>query len=94
MHVNLVKRRLRPERSQTVEKATANREESTCHNFASSGVMYTVSTSSESVADSSTNETHLDIETLFRVHYGRVARIIARAVRDHARSEELAEAHK
>jgi len=49
-----------------------------------------VSTSSEAVADSNANETHLDIETLFRVHYGRVARIIARAVRDRARSEELA----
>ena len=52
--------------------------------------MYTVSTSNEAVADSNTNETHLDIEALFRVHYGRVARIIARAVRDRARSEELA----
>jgi RNA polymerase sigma-70 factor (ECF subfamily) len=52
--------------------------------------MYTVSTSSEAVADSNADETHLDIESLFRVHYGRVARIIARVVRDHARSEELA----
>ena len=52
--------------------------------------MYTVSTSSEAVADSNASETHLDIETLFRAHYGRVARIIARAVRDRARSEELA----
>lgn len=51
--------------------------------------MYTVSTPSEAVADSNTNETHLDIETLFRVHYRRVARVIARAVRDRARSEEL-----
>ncbi len=49
-----------------------------------------MSTSSEAVADSNANETHLDIETLFRAHYGRVARIIARAVRDRARSEELA----
>jgi RNA polymerase sigma-70 factor (ECF subfamily) len=52
--------------------------------------MYTVSTSSEAVVDSNANETHLEIETLFNVHYRRVARIIARAVRDHARSEELA----
>ena len=49
-----------------------------------------MNTSSEAVADSHTNETHLDIEALFRTHYGRVARIIARAVRDRARSEELA----
>ena len=52
--------------------------------------MYTVSTSSEAVADSTANEAQLDIEALFRVHYVRVARIIARAVRDRARSEELA----
>ena len=52
--------------------------------------MYTVSPSSEAVADSNADETQLGIETLFRVHYGRVARIIARAVRDRARSEELA----
>jgi RNA polymerase sigma-70 factor, ECF subfamily len=52
--------------------------------------MYIVNTSSEAVADSSANETHIDIEALFRAHYGRVARVIARAVRDRARSEELA----
>jgi len=52
--------------------------------------MYTVNTSSEAVADSNVNEMHLDIEALFRAHYGRVARIIARAVRDRGRSEELA----
>jgi hypothetical protein len=57
-----------------VDKAIVNTIESirrakgTCHNFASSGVMYTVSTSSEAVADSNANETHLDIETLFHVH--------------------------
>lgn len=62
----------------------------TCHNFASAGVMYSVSPSSEAVADSNADETQLDIEVLFRVHYARVARIIARAVRDRARSEELA----
>ena len=52
--------------------------------------MYTVDTSSEAVADSNANTTYLDIEALFRAHYGRVARIIARVVRDRARSEELA----
>ncbi len=52
--------------------------------------MYAVSTSSEAVAESNASATHLDIEMLFRAHYGRVARIIARAVRDRARSEELA----
>lgn len=61
-----------------------------CHKFASSGVFYTMDASSEAVADSNANATHLDIETLFRVHYGRVARIIARVVRDRARAEDLA----
>lgn len=49
-----------------------------------------MSTLSEAVADSNANATHIQIETLFRVHYARVARTIARAVRDRARSEELA----
>jgi RNA polymerase sigma-70 factor, ECF subfamily len=49
-----------------------------------------VNTSGEAVADSNADETHLDIEALFRAHYGRVARIIARVVRNRARSEELA----
>jgi RNA polymerase sigma-70 factor (ECF subfamily) len=61
-----------------------------CHKFGSSGVIYTVNTSSEAIAESNANDTHVDIEALFRAHYGRVARIIARAVRDRARSEELA----
>jgi RNA polymerase sigma-70 factor, ECF subfamily len=52
--------------------------------------MYTVSTSSEAVVNSNADDTLLEIETLFRAYYGRVARIIARAVRDRARSEELA----
>jgi RNA polymerase sigma-70 factor (ECF subfamily) len=60
------------------------------HKFTSSGVMYIVNTSSEALADSKAHELHLDIEALFRAHYGRVARIIARVVRDRARSEELA----
>jgi len=31
-----------------------------------------------------------DLETIFRAHYGRIARIIAKVVRDPARAEELA----
>jgi hypothetical protein len=46
--------------------------------------MYTVSTADEAAADSNANQTHSDIEALFRVRYGRVARIMARAVRDRA----------
>jgi hypothetical protein len=33
------------------------------------------------------NAAPFNIETAFRTHYGRVARIIARVVRDHARAE-------
>jgi len=36
------------------------------------------------------NAAPFNTETAFRTHYGRVARIIARVVRDHARAEELA----
>ncbi len=52
--------------------------------------MYIVNTSSEAVADTNANETHLDIEALFRGHYGRVTRMIARVVGDRVRSEDLA----
>lgn len=31
-----------------------------------------------------------DLDTLFRAHYGRIARVIGRVVRDQARAEELA----
>jgi DNA-directed RNA polymerase specialized sigma24 family protein len=31
-----------------------------------------------------------DFDTLFRTHYGRIARVIGRVVRDQARAEELA----
>jgi len=37
-----------------------------------------------------TGETHSDLETIFRAQYERVARVIARVVRDPARAEELA----
>jgi RNA polymerase sigma-70 factor (ECF subfamily) len=52
--------------------------------------MYIVNASTDAVADSAAKEAHFDIEVLFRAHYARVARTIARVVRDHARSEELA----
>jgi RNA polymerase sigma-70 factor, ECF subfamily len=52
--------------------------------------MYIVNASTGAVAESQVKETHSDIEALFRAHYARVARIIARVVRDHARSEDLA----
>ena len=36
------------------------------------------------------NETAVDLEAVFRAQYGRIARVIARVVRDSARAEELA----
>lgn len=32
----------------------------------------------------------MDLDTLFQAHYGRIARVISRVVRDQARAEELA----
>jgi RNA polymerase sigma-70 factor, ECF subfamily len=52
--------------------------------------MNTVSTGTEALAELNGSEAHLDIEELFRAHYVRVARMIARVVRDPGRSEELA----
>jgi RNA polymerase sigma-70 factor (ECF subfamily) len=52
--------------------------------------MYSVNASTEVVAESDAQETQFDIEVLFRAYYAQVARIIARVVRDQARSEELA----
>jgi RNA polymerase sigma-70 factor, ECF subfamily len=52
--------------------------------------MYIVNAPSEAVANVDANEARFDFEALFRSEYGRVARIIARVVRDRSRSEELA----
>jgi DNA-directed RNA polymerase specialized sigma24 family protein len=52
--------------------------------------MYIVNPSSEAVVEMSPNAAHFDLEVLFRSQYGRVARIIARVVRDPARAEDLA----
>ncbi len=61
-----------------------------CHTFPSSGVISIVNAPSEAIADVTAAATQFDIDLLFRTHYPRVARIIARVVRDRARSEELA----
>jgi RNA polymerase sigma-70 factor (ECF subfamily) len=50
-----------------------------------------VSSASEVISKTNTQqEVPLPIESVFREHYGRVARIIARVVRDRARAQELA----
>ena len=58
--------------------------------ISSGRVIYAVSTRTDALAKINVNAAPFNIETAFRTHYGRVARIIARVVRNHARAEELA----
>jgi RNA polymerase sigma-70 factor (ECF subfamily) len=44
----------------------------------------------EAVEGLKVNEAQFDIDAIFRAHYGRIARVIARVVRNPARAEELA----
>jgi RNA polymerase sigma-70 factor (ECF subfamily) len=45
---------------------------------------------SEAIVGTKPNDAWLDIERIFRAHYARLARVIAKVVRDPARAEELA----
>lgn len=49
-----------------------------------------MSTATEAISEINANGSPLDIDALFRANYPRVARIIARVVRDHSRAEEWA----
>jgi len=49
-----------------------------------------VDASREAVVEMNSDESQIDIETIFRDQYERVARVIARVLRDPARAEELA----
>jgi RNA polymerase sigma-70 factor, ECF subfamily len=49
-----------------------------------------VNASGELAADIQAGEAAFDLESLFRAQYQRIAGVIARVVRDHARAEELA----
>jgi RNA polymerase sigma-70 factor (ECF subfamily) len=51
---------------------------------------YDVDAPSEAGAESKDQAIQFDIELIFRTQYGRIARVIARVVRDPARAEELA----
>jgi DNA-directed RNA polymerase specialized sigma24 family protein len=44
----------------------------------------------EAIGQMKTNAAVFDLETIFRAQYERIARVIARMVRDPARAEELA----
>jgi RNA polymerase sigma factor (sigma-70 family) len=49
-----------------------------------------VHASREVVVETKADEDRPDIETIFHAHYGRIARVIARVLRDPSRAEELA----
>ncbi|HKD85659.1 MAG TPA: sigma-70 family RNA polymerase sigma factor [Terriglobales bacterium] len=49
-----------------------------------------VNAPTEAWTEATTGETSFDLEAVFCEQYARVARVIARVVRDHARAEELA----
>jgi RNA polymerase sigma-70 factor (ECF subfamily) len=51
---------------------------------------YHVNASSEAAIEVTSGVAPFDIESLFRAHFDRTARVIARVVRDPARAEELA----
>jgi RNA polymerase sigma-70 factor, ECF subfamily len=45
---------------------------------------------SEAIRETAVGTDWTDIERVFRAHYARLAQVIARVIRDHARAEELA----
>ena len=45
---------------------------------------------SEAIVEMEPGNAWLDIERIFRTHYVRLARVIAKVIRDPARAEELA----
>lgn len=49
-----------------------------------------VSAPDEAIVEMSAPASHFDLDAIFRVQYQRIARVIARVVRDPARAEELA----
>jgi RNA polymerase sigma-70 factor (ECF subfamily) len=49
-----------------------------------------VDASNQAVVEMNTGEGRLDIEAVFQAHYERIARVIARVLRDPSRAEELA----
>jgi len=49
-----------------------------------------VDAANEGVAEATFDSAEIDLETVFRAQYGRIARVIAGVIRDPARAEELA----
>jgi hypothetical protein len=56
----------------------------------SAGCYSNVESRNEGVVEMSLNDARLDLETIFRAQYARIARVIAGVIRDPARAEELA----
>jgi RNA polymerase sigma-70 factor, ECF subfamily len=61
-----------------------------CHKTGRGGVISSVNTATEALSEVKAKGDAFPIEAVFREQYPKVARIIARVVRDHARAEELA----
>lgn len=61
-----------------------------CHKTGRGGVISSVNTATEALSEVKAKGDAFHIEAVFREQYPKVARIIARVVRDHARAEELA----
>ena len=67
-----------------------------CHKTRPAGVVAVVGAPVEAIVDVTfnegrlANETRFDLETIFHAQYTRIARVIARVIRDPARAEELA----
>ena len=49
-----------------------------------------VDASSEAIVEMNPGDAELDLEIIFHAQFGRIARVIAGVIRDHARAEELA----
>ena len=61
-----------------------------CHKQAVSSVLANVDALDESVVEAGLGEERVDLETVFRAQYERIARVIAGVTKDPARAEELA----
>jgi RNA polymerase sigma-70 factor (ECF subfamily) len=61
-----------------------------CHKPVAAGVVTDVDAAGEVLIRVKTHEGDSILETVFRVHYDRIARVIAGVIRDRARAEELA----
>jgi RNA polymerase sigma-70 factor, ECF subfamily len=69
---------------------SAGRDEDFLSHFTIERRCYRVDATSEALSETETGKVPFDLESIFRVKYAHIARVIARIVRDRARAEELA----